>query len=102
MSEKTNGNHTNGSAAHAAPSTQFGVGPSFKEEPAKLPKANREGIKQTFQQLGQWIHASEQPYPTQTGHGTFTVGKKPTLKQDLKTLSMKGMVQVASQTGNPY
>ncbi|KAK5629121.1 hypothetical protein RRF57_004836 [Xylaria bambusicola] len=94
MSEKTNGNYTNGSAAHAAPSTQFGVGPAFKEEPAKAPKANREGITETFTQLAQWIRASERPYPTQTGHGTFTVGKKPRLRSDLKTLSMKDIKTV--------
>ncbi|KAI3322602.1 linoleate diol synthase [Xylariaceae sp. AK1471] len=69
----------------------FGVGPPFKEQPEKPPKANREGITKAFAQLGQWAHASDRPYPTQNGDGTFTLTKRPGLKQDLKALSKKDL-----------
>ncbi len=112
MSEKTNGTYTtNGAESHAvtgsAPASKssgsvFGVGPSFKEQPEKPPKANREGITKAFSQLAQWVHASESPFPTQTGHGTFSVGKGPGFKQDLKALTKKGMNTCPSQGLETY
>ncbi|KAI8952599.1 linoleate diol synthase [Xylaria longipes] len=97
-SEKTNGTYeTNGAGSHATGSSSvnkgsesgFGVGPAFKEQPSKPLPATREGITKAFQQLAQWAHASESPFPTQTGQGTFTVVKRPGLKQDLKALRKK-------------
>lgn len=99
---KTNGTYdTNGagSGSHTATGSSpvnkgsesgFGVGPAFKEQPAKPLPATREGITKAFQQLAQWAHASESPFPTQTGHGTFAVAERPGLRQDLKALRMKG------------
>lgn len=94
--EKTNGAfEANGNKSHSTSTSssvsKFGVGPSFKEKPEKQPKPNREGIVKAFAQLGQWAHASERPYPTQSGDGTFTLTKRPGLQQDLKALSKKGM-----------
>ncbi|KAI0402197.1 linoleate diol synthase [Xylaria palmicola] len=101
---KTSGAYeTNGTGSHAAsgsgsspaqnaqnaPKSSFGVGPSFREQPEKPLKANREGITKAFEQLAQWAHAAERPFPTQTGHGTFAVTKRPGLKQDLKAMSKK-------------
>ncbi|GAW12865.1 hypothetical protein ANO14919_022360 [Xylariales sp. No.14919] len=98
MAEKTNGTYeTNGAGSGAAngssPASKasFGVGPPFKEQPEKPFKANREGITKAFAQLAQWAHASERPFPTQTGDGTFAVGKRPGFKQDLKALSKKDL-----------
>ncbi|KAI1428685.1 linoleate diol synthase [Xylaria sp. FL1777] len=106
MSEKTNGTYaTNGTGSHAAagsssvskvPGSAFGVGPPFKERPDQPPKSTREGITQAFSQLAQWVNASERPFPTQTGHGTFTVGKRPGFRQDLKALSMKDLRTVVT------
>lgn len=94
--EKTNGAHqTNGAGsqttAGSSSTTTFGVGPPFKGQPEKPPKANRAGIAKAFNQLAQWAHASESPFPTQTGHGTFSLEKRPSFKQDLKALTKKGM-----------
>ncbi|KAI1289055.1 linoleate diol synthase [Xylaria venustula] len=95
MPEKTNGSYATGSSLGSkASGTVFGVGPAFKEQPEKPPKANREGITQVFSQLSQWVQSSERPYATQTGHGTFRVGKSPGLKRDLKTLSRKDLKTV--------
>ncbi|GAP85759.1 putative linoleate diol synthase [Rosellinia necatrix] len=100
-SEKTNGAHaaTNGAGSQAAAGSSpvvFGVGPPFKGQPEKPPKANREGITKAFTQLAQWAHAAEGPFPTQTGHGTFSVGKKVTLKQDLKALTKKDVKTIVT------
>lgn len=100
MAEKTNGSfETNGGSNATTGSSPvskgskvtFGVGPSFKEQPEKPPRANREGIAKAFSQLAQWVHATDSPYPTQTGQGTFTLTKGPGLKQDLKAMTKKGM-----------
>jgi hypothetical protein len=101
MAEKTNGSFGTNGGSHATTESSlpvskgskstFGVGPSFKEQPEKPPKANREGIAKAFSQLAQWVHATESPYPTQTGQGTFAVTKGPGLKQDLKAMTKKGM-----------
>ncbi|KAI0813448.1 linoleate diol synthase [Xylaria sp. FL0064] len=100
MSDKTNGtykpNGTGSSSATKGSGSAFGVGPPFKEQPEKRPKANRQGITQAFSQLGQWVYASERPFPTQTGHGTFTVGKQPGFRRDLKTLSAKDLKTVVT------
>ncbi|TGJ84208.1 hypothetical protein E0Z10_g4588 [Xylaria hypoxylon] len=106
MAEKTNGtNGTNETGSHAATGSSlvgkasgssFGVGPSFKEQPEKPLKANREGITKAFSQFAQWAHASEGPFPTQIGHGTFTVGKRPGFKQDLKALTKKDLKTIAT------
>jgi len=98
--KKTDGAYeTNGAGSHVAGGASsagnksgltFGVGPPFKGEPEKPHKANRDGITQAFAQLGQWAHASERPYPTQNGDGTFALTKGPSLKTDLKSLTKKG------------
>ncbi|KAI0146243.1 linoleate diol synthase [Xylariaceae sp. FL1272] len=100
----TNGAYDNGagsrttsnSSAGKASAQTFGVGPAFKETPEPIPKANREGITRAFAQLGQWAHASERPYPTQNGNGTFALSKRPSLKKDLATLSKKDIKTVVT------
>jgi hypothetical protein len=87
---EVNGNGSHSSSAGKGSAMAFGVGPAFKEQPEKTPKANREGITKAFAQLGQWAHASDRPYPTQNGDGTFTLTKRPGFKKDLKALSKKG------------
>lgn len=97
--EKTNGAHqTNGASSQttAGSTTTFGVGPPFKGQPEKPPKANREGIVKAFTQLAQWAHGSESPFPTQTGHGTFSPEKRPGLKQDLKALTKKDVKTIVT------
>ncbi|KAI1432687.1 linoleate diol synthase [Xylaria sp. CBS 124048] len=84
-----------GSSSHDAP-TVFGVGPPFKEQPAPPPRPNRDGISQAFAMLGQWVRASNRPYSTQTADGTFTLTKPPSLKRDLKTLTMKDLRTIKS------
>ncbi|KAF2969292.1 hypothetical protein GQX73_g4248 [Xylaria multiplex] len=106
MAEKANGSYeatdagshaaTSSAPASKASASSFGVGPAFKEQPEKPLKANREGIAKAFAQLAQWAHASESPFPTQTGHGTFTVGKRPGFKQDLKALSKKDLKTITT------
>ncbi|KAI0388734.1 linoleate diol synthase [Xylariaceae sp. FL0594] len=71
------------------PGLTFGVGPPFKEKSQSPPKASRDGITKAFAQLGQWAHASERPYPTQNGDGTFTLAKRPSFKTDLKAMTRK-------------
>jgi hypothetical protein len=86
------GSHAIGGASSAGngPGLTFGVGPPFKGKPEKPQKANRDGITQAFAQFGQWAHASERPYPTQNGDGTFALTRGPSLKTDLKCLTKKG------------
>ncbi|KAI1148496.1 linoleate diol synthase [Nemania diffusa] len=105
MAEKTNGSfETNGGSNATTGSSPvskgskvtFGVGPSFKEQPEKPPRANREGIAKAFSQLAQWVHATDSPYPTQTGQGTFTLTKGPGLKQDLKAMTKKDIKTIVT------
>lgn len=91
MAEKTSSYETNGAVVGRGSKSAFGVGPSFTEQPDKPLKANRDGISRAFAQLANWVHATESPYPTQTGQGTFAVTKRPGLKQDLKAMTRKGM-----------
>lgn len=90
MAEKSSSYETNGAGAAKGSKSAFGVGPSFKEQPDKPLKANRDGISKAFAQLSHWVHATESPFPTQTGQGTFAVTKRPGLKQDLKAMTKKG------------
>lgn len=91
MAEKTSSYETNGAGASIGSKSTFGVGPSFTEQPDKPLKATRDGISKAFSLLAQWVNATESPYPTQTGQGTFAVTKRPGLKQDLKAMTKKGM-----------
>ncbi|KAI1331626.1 linoleate diol synthase [Xylariaceae sp. FL0255] len=91
---------TSASTNGKVPASSFGVGPAFKETPEGIPKADRAGIAKAFAQLGQWTHASFRPWPTQTGDGTFAILKRPTLKQDLRTLSKKDIKTVLTIVKN--
>ncbi|XXH03320.1 hypothetical protein Hte_009718 [Hypoxylon texense] len=65
-------------------------GPSRKEKPAAIPKADREGISTVFAQFGQLLNASRRPLPTENGDGSYnTVAKRTGLKKDLKYLRMQ-------------
>ncbi|KAI1185120.1 linoleate diol synthase [Nemania serpens] len=96
MAEKSSSYETNGAGAAKGSKSAFGVGPSFKEQPDKPLKANRDGISKAFAQLSHWVHATESPFPTQTGQGTFAVTKRPGLKQDLKAMTKKDVKTIAT------
>ncbi|KAI1372552.1 linoleate diol synthase [Hypoxylon crocopeplum] len=94
----------NGNQPHQTDSSSFttmgkypasAYGPSHKEKPEDLPKADREGVSAVFAQFGQVLNASRRPLPTQNGDGTYsTTVQRTGIKKDLKYLRMKDIKTV--------
>lgn len=107
-----NGIHeTNGTLSHHVDSNTSTTmskyaessGPSRKEKPEPIPKADREGVSTVFAQFGQLLHASRRPLPTENGDGSYnTVAKRTGLKNDLKYLRMQGGIMQATINNHIY
>lgn len=78
-------------------------GPSRKEKPEAIPKADREGVSTVFTQFGQLLNASRRPLPTKNGEGTYNqVVQRTGLKNDLKYLRMQGAIIQAIVSDDSY
>ncbi|KAH9885692.1 linoleate diol synthase [Xylariomycetidae sp. FL2044] len=79
----------------AVTGTTSSGGPTVKEKPAKPPSADRAGISQAFDQLGQIIHLPKRPFTSQHSDGTYGLSThKGGIKADLKHIGIKDVKTV--------
>ncbi|KAI0155372.1 linoleate diol synthase [Hypoxylon sp. FL1284] len=97
-SHRSNGSrsyHVDSNASSAMSKNAPSSGPSRREKPDTIPKADRDGVSAVFAQFGQLLNASRRPLPTKNGDGSYdTVIKKTGFKNDLKYLRMQDVKTV--------